>query len=191
MSLFDRFLTSAIGEVEVQSRALWRDDFNYDGPAQATSNLRTYNKLPAVKKHVAITEELSEEMAYLSEWDTCTHCSFRYQRLHNLGTHKCCFHPDPSTHPTTYRCCGANKLAPGMLARGCQPCDHTPFNAAQVQKRKPRWTPDNVFTRVPKAARILFPFPDSSIVQEENNPHESVKSFLLITRVQNYTLNDV
>lgn len=190
MSLFDRFLENTVGETSITSRALWREDFNYSGPKQATSRLMNFPKLPAVQKHQVISKELAAEMDYLQQWDRCMHCQASYQRLRNLGTHACSYHPNPTSDPYIFGCCGLNKENPGLMWKGCTPCDHSPFDP----KRKPhaaRWHKDNVFTRVPKAARYLLQFPESSVVSEEPNPHDPVKSVILVTRVKGITLHDL
>ena len=192
MSLFDRFLQSGGGgPVGIQSRSLWRDDYNYEGPAQITSHLRHYPNLPAVRKHITIASELSEELNNLTEYDVCTHCQAQYQLIDNLGTHRCCYHPDPGSDAHVFRCCGVSKQQSSFRSRGCVPCDHSPRNYKQKNPHAPRWNRDSVFARVPKAARHLLRFPDSSIVGEETKPHDPIKSFLIVTRVSGYGLQDV
>ena len=191
MSLFENFLQDSVGQTTIASKDLWRDNFKYDGSAQTTMHLQHYDKLPAIRKHNVIKRELSEELQYLTETDNCMYCYAQYQLIDNLGTHKCTYHPNPSTDPRTFRCCGVSKQYPGFYSKGCVPCDHSPRNYNQKNPHAPRWNKDSVFTRVPKAVRHLLKFPDSSVVGEETNPHDPIKSFLIVTRVRGYTLHDI
>jgi hypothetical protein len=190
MSLFDGFLASTVGETVIDSKMLWRDNFQYSGPTQADTHLMNFPNLPAIQKHIVISKELSEEMSYLQEWDTCWYCHARYQRIDNLATHTCTYHPNPTSDPYTFGCCRVSKERPGLLWKGCTPCDHSPFNP-RSKPHTPRWTKTTVFTRIPKAARHLLRFPDSSIVSEEHNMHDPVKSLFIVTRVQGFTLHDL
>jgi len=191
MSLFDNFLRETVGESSISARALWRDDFNMtNGPTQSQATTLNFAALPAVRKHQVISGKLQQEMAYLMEWDRCQYCQGAYQRIDNLGTHRCAYHPQPTTNPYTYGCCGVSKQNPGTSRRGCTPCDHSPFNP-NAKPLSPRWTKETVFTRVPKAGRHLLRFPASSIVGEETNPHDPIKSFILVTRVRGYTPADI
>lgn len=189
MALFDGFLQTVAGRKDIGARSLWKDD--YERPDTRVITTHNYSRLPAVKKFIMVNQVLAEELKDLQEYDYCIHCSMTYQLQKNIGTHRCAYHPDPSSNPDVYRCCGISKYNPGTRWRGCRPCDHTPYNINEKKLHAPRWNKNSVFIRIPKAARSLFAFPNSSIIKEELNELDPLKSFLWVTRVANLTFADM
>jgi hypothetical protein len=92
----------------------------------------------------------------------CYFCKQHYQPIHNYGTWKCFYHPEPGISLIKYTCCGRRKEA-HTEDIGCTPCDHQSI----CRDRSQRWK-DPIVVDIPIVAAIQMKIPETSYTTTSN-----------------------
>ena len=166
--LFDRFLFGEEASRSINSRRFYKDSYNQE----SGSELGVHSRVP-FEIASRLRTQLSAEMSYLNEYDTCAYCDTQYRRGANVGTHRCRFHPNPGYGPLN-ECC---QRAKGAI--GCVGCDHKPVRPDSGS----RWLPETSTMAVPLYLLDCFEFPTSSIERSFENHNDPAKSYVVVQRV--------
>jgi len=167
--LFDEFLLGTTQSNAVSSRKFYKDSFSAVQAAQ--SNEITSTVPHDIQQY--LMQKFKNELNYLLQFERCCYCDSEYQRIMNVGSHQCRYHPY-SIFGQPSECCGKPY---GSI--GCVPCDHRATSSPEAA----RWNSQNQYTAIPQFLINLFNIAPPSIVKTVQSTETPAKNYVLVSRV--------